>query len=205
MIRSTPTTYKGVRFASALEADWAKTLDALTMVWQYEPDGLVLPGGAWYRPDFHLPRIGVWLEVKGPHNQRIGKPGRLAGALTHADGCKRGTPETVLARPASVQAAGCPCGYGPDFPYRPVVIGRPATSGRMTFEPAECAGGRDQTLAVLRCPHCKQHSFADLSGAPICRRCHLAVDGAPCHRSGTMPFQKVVVPIRHRRPAHMVR
>lgn len=39
-------------------------MDALAIAWQYEPEGFELPSGR-YLPDFLLPEIGCWLEVKG--------------------------------------------------------------------------------------------------------------------------------------------
>lgn len=49
MIKSIPTTYKGVNFRSRLEARWAVMFDALGWAWDYEP--LDLQG---YIPDFVL-------------------------------------------------------------------------------------------------------------------------------------------------------
>ena len=72
-IRAVPKTYAGVRFRSTLEADWAYNLDHFGIVWQYEPEAVQLPSGTYYRPDFYLPDIETWLEVKGPHDERIGK------------------------------------------------------------------------------------------------------------------------------------
>ena len=73
MLAPVPATYAGVEFRSTLEADWAATLDSLGIVWQYEPEAVRLPSGTLYRPDFYLPRIATWLEVKGPHRERIKK------------------------------------------------------------------------------------------------------------------------------------
>jgi hypothetical protein len=55
----------GTAFRSSLEADWACTLDHLGIKWEYEPQRLRLPSGAGYIPDFWLPEIGTWIEVKG--------------------------------------------------------------------------------------------------------------------------------------------
>src|SRR5262245_10502329 len=101
MIRSIKTTYRGVLFASTLEADWAKTLDAMRIVWEYEPEGVTLPDGQRYRCDFYLPRIRTWLEVKGPHDQRLDKAGVLADAVAHAPGCDTGRPVETWAAPTS--------------------------------------------------------------------------------------------------------
>jgi hypothetical protein len=59
------TAYKGYRFRSRLEAKWAVFFDALGLKWEYEPEGYVLPNGEWYLPDFHLPGMNLWVEVKG--------------------------------------------------------------------------------------------------------------------------------------------
>ena len=53
-------------FRSQLEADWVSTLDEYKIEWKYEPQLFTLPGGRRYLPDFHLPQIATWLEVKGP-------------------------------------------------------------------------------------------------------------------------------------------
>lgn len=61
-----PTDYAGCRFRSRLEARWAVFFDKLHIAWEYEPQGFVIePSGRRYLPDFHLPEIGVWVEVKG--------------------------------------------------------------------------------------------------------------------------------------------
>lgn len=80
-ISSIPTTYAGVRFRSTLEADWAATLDSLGIIWQYEPEAVRLPSGMTYRPDFYLPRIATWLEIKGPHMERVFKAYELARSV----------------------------------------------------------------------------------------------------------------------------
>ncbi|MFB6706040.1 hypothetical protein ACFCW6_15160 [Streptomyces sp. NPDC056333] len=66
-IDAVPTTYAGTHFRSRLEADWAVTLDGLGILWEYETRLIVLPSGTQYVPDFWLPEVGTWLEVKGPN------------------------------------------------------------------------------------------------------------------------------------------
>lgn len=58
------TEYAGCRFRSRLEARWAVFFDHLDTPWEYEPQGLDLPSGR-YLPDFWLPDMGIWAEVKG--------------------------------------------------------------------------------------------------------------------------------------------
>lgn len=79
-IKAVPQTYAGVQFRSTLEADWAATLDRLAVSWSYEPEAIELPSGALYRPDFWLPALGCWLEVKGPGVPGIEKAEELAAA-----------------------------------------------------------------------------------------------------------------------------
>ncbi|SEB29763.1 hypothetical protein SAMN04490357_0025 [Streptomyces misionensis] len=84
-IDAVPTTYAGTRFRSRLEADWAITLNGLGIAWDYEPELITLPSGTQYVPDFWLPEIGTWLEVKGPHTPRREKATELGNA--RACGC----------------------------------------------------------------------------------------------------------------------
>jgi hypothetical protein len=63
-IKAIETKYKGYRFRSRLEAKWAVFFDALGIEWEYEKEGYVLPDGTWYLPDFWLPLVRMWAEVK---------------------------------------------------------------------------------------------------------------------------------------------
>lgn len=66
MIKAIETVYKGYRFRSRLEARWAVFFDALGIEWEYEHEGYDLGALGWYLPDFWLPNLGFYLEVKGP-------------------------------------------------------------------------------------------------------------------------------------------
>lgn len=67
-IRAISTSYAGCAFRSRLEARWAVFFDAMKIEWHYEPEGFILaPFGEWYLPDFYLPDLGYWIEVK-PEN-----------------------------------------------------------------------------------------------------------------------------------------
>lgn len=59
-----PTVYRGNQFRSRLEARWAIVFDLIGVPWQYEPEGFALPSGN-YLPDFWLPTIKNYFEVKG--------------------------------------------------------------------------------------------------------------------------------------------
>lgn len=65
------TRYKGFRFRSRLEARWAVFFDCLGIQWVYEPEGYELireAGMLRYLPDFWLPEVGLFAEVKGNLN-----------------------------------------------------------------------------------------------------------------------------------------
>ncbi|MDX9710126.1 MAG: hypothetical protein RBT64_11285 [Trichloromonas sp.] len=62
-IQPIETRYRGYRFRSRLEAKWAVFFDAAKIRWLYEPQGFVVDGRP-YLPDFYLPDIGCYFEVK---------------------------------------------------------------------------------------------------------------------------------------------
>lgn len=64
-IRAIETTYNGYRFRSRTEARWAVFFDAAGIEYEYEPEGYKLPNGDCYLPDFWLPELCYWFEVKG--------------------------------------------------------------------------------------------------------------------------------------------
>jgi hypothetical protein len=74
------TRYKGYLFRSRLEARWAVFYDALDVRWYYEFEGFDLGDGIVYLPDFFLPDLNVWIEIKGmkPTPFEAGKAGWLA-------------------------------------------------------------------------------------------------------------------------------
>lgn len=67
-IKPIPTGYAGCRFRSRLEARYAVWFDSLGIKWLYEPEGYTVgPAGRQtrYLPDFYLPELALWVEVKG--------------------------------------------------------------------------------------------------------------------------------------------
>lgn len=64
MIKAIETEYNGYKFRSRTEARWAVFLDSLGEKYEYEKEGYELPSGR-YLPDFFLPRLDCWLEIKG--------------------------------------------------------------------------------------------------------------------------------------------
>jgi len=70
--RSTPTGHQmrpiqtsayGRRFRSRTEARWAIAFTEYSIRWEYELEGFHLPSGS-YLPDFYLPEVEMWAEVK---------------------------------------------------------------------------------------------------------------------------------------------
>lgn len=88
-IEAKPTNYNGTLFRSVLEATWAANLDHLGIRWDYEPEMFTLPSGTRYLPDFRLPELGIWLEVKGTGVPRVEKAVELGRhlACNCADTC----------------------------------------------------------------------------------------------------------------------
>jgi hypothetical protein len=63
-LKAIETRYKGFRFRSRLEARWAVFFDALGISWSYEPEGFELGRAGRYLPDFWLPDLRMWVEIK---------------------------------------------------------------------------------------------------------------------------------------------
>lgn len=92
MIKAIETRYKGYRFRSRLEARWAVFFDYLGLRWQFEPEGFDLSahGLGYYLPDFFLPELNYWIEVKpesfNPRDTDAYRKLAYVGAATNADG-----------------------------------------------------------------------------------------------------------------------
>ena len=63
-IKPIETVYNGYRFRSRLEARWAVFFDALGIKYEYEPEGFELDDGHHYLPDFYLPAMETYVEIK---------------------------------------------------------------------------------------------------------------------------------------------
>ena len=63
-VRALPVAYRGFRFRSRLEGRWAVFFDAIGIEYQYEPQGFQFDRGVCYLPDFYLPRVNTFAEVK---------------------------------------------------------------------------------------------------------------------------------------------
>lgn len=64
MIKAISTWYNGHEFRSRLEARWAVFLDDIGIEFEYEPEGYQHKDGERYLPDFYLPHVEMFAEVK---------------------------------------------------------------------------------------------------------------------------------------------
>lgn len=67
-IKPIETIYNGNRFRSRLEARVAVALDEMGIKYFYEPEGYALSSGERYLPDFYLPDLDYYVEVKGKND-----------------------------------------------------------------------------------------------------------------------------------------
>ncbi len=65
IIKPIETFYRHYRFRSRAEARWAVFFDALGIPFIYEPEGFEFDDGTLYLPDFYLPTMKTFFEVKG--------------------------------------------------------------------------------------------------------------------------------------------
>lgn len=63
MMKGAITTYNGKRYRSRTEARWAKFFDELQIKHWYEPQKFDF-GDYRYIPDFYLPLLKAWVEIK---------------------------------------------------------------------------------------------------------------------------------------------
>lgn len=77
------TEFNGYRFRSRLEARWAVFLTALGVVYYYEHEGFNLEGKQ-YLPDFWLPALQCFIEIKGaPPTEEEQRLARLLALTAH--------------------------------------------------------------------------------------------------------------------------
>lgn len=170
-IDAIPTVYAGTEFRSRLEARWATFLDSHHIAWQYEPETITLPSGAIYVPDFRLPELGTWIEVKGDGIPRIEK----AIELGETRACRCETDCTCEWPGGELVLIG-----RPPKPYDP--MRDPKMQGVHHIAAANTArqhGGHPNWITACKrtawlgvCPHCGKTGWF-LSTLPIrCRACH---------------------------------
>lgn len=63
-VKSKDTVYNGYNFRSRLEARWASFFDEMGIEYVYEPQSFILESGTLYIPDFYLPKMNAFVEIK---------------------------------------------------------------------------------------------------------------------------------------------
>lgn len=86
IINAIPTTYKGITFRSRTEARWAVFFDEIGIKWDYEPEGYEIGDGSRYLPDFWLPELDSFFEVKPNLEDGLDKAGDLVEAIFRESG-----------------------------------------------------------------------------------------------------------------------
>ena len=177
MQHAIPTRYRGILFRSKLEADWARTFDALGLTWEYEREGEYF-GDQFYLPDFWLPRARQYVEVKA-----VWEPADLRKALALCRHTKR-TPYRPSrgANIALIRAE-------PDGRF----FGWPWLGERVEPLPSfhEMLLEQTRELALLRCVRCLDWWFAELDTDYTCRCCGAVddwVDVAPAFTGRIEPW-----------------
>ena len=104
VLKSRPTTYKGIRMRSRLEADYAADLDRQGYRWRYEPECFASETGQWL-PDFGctFAADGGWAifdEVKPAEPLMKLLPGSLA-YVEHVDALLRQMAVTWASEPGA--------------------------------------------------------------------------------------------------------
>lgn len=162
-----PTEYAGTTFRSRLEADWARTLNAYGITWTYEPETITLPSGTVYIPDFWLPLLNTWIEVKGPGIPRTEKTAELART--------RPGQLVILGRKA--------------LPSTGDETGRRPSCGYLNWETPY-----GPSAYITSCPECDRTQWITLRRPWSCRVCRCSLEENLLHRAVDRRFRFVEGP-----------
>ena len=69
-MRAIETEWRGFKFRSRLEARYAVMFEEMGIGWDYEFQGFDLRDGRRYLPDFWLPQLDLYVEIKGTEVNR---------------------------------------------------------------------------------------------------------------------------------------
>lgn len=180
-MRALPAIYNGQRFASRLECRWAYFWDALGVPWSYEPEVLELAGDApiTYIPDFFLPDMQCWVEIKGEIVSDV------AGLLI-IEKCRRLALQS--SRPVIL------CFSEPYDPKCAVFHGSKMYSSCRWTHCQVCGGLaigiRTGSISTIRCPRSKEHGASGLSMAEIKERRQLLTSAALLARQARFGWPK---------------
>lgn len=184
-IEAIPSWYAGITFRSKLEADWAATLDEWGIRWEYEPETITLSAGVNYIPDFWLPDVGTWLEVKGTGVPRIEKAielGKTRACRCDSDcTCRWPGGEFVL------------IGH-PPLRFNPWADHDPEADHRASWAIERAAwnhhghlnwsNATGRTTWLARCPDCRRGGWTGGGTLVACRACGSRMAGGTAYQSG---------------------
>lgn len=89
-LKAIPTLYEGITYRSRLEARWAVFFHCLRIDARYEHEGYEFPNGIRYLPDFWLPDLDCFIEIKpNEPNETCGLLGITYNGRSERLPCKR--------------------------------------------------------------------------------------------------------------------
>lgn len=117
-MKSIPTEFNGITFRSRTEARWAIFMRNLGVKYDYEAEGYDLDG-LHYLPDFWLPDLKAFLEIKpeAPNNQEMERALRLANYTKRKIFIQSGSPRLPDLADASDSMRCIFPGESEDVPY----------------------------------------------------------------------------------------
>ncbi|MCX5138352.1 hypothetical protein [Streptomyces sp. NBC_00338] len=196
-VEALPTWYGGTTFRSALEASWAATLDTLRIVWEYEPETVTLPSGATYIPDFKLPEIGAWLEVKGTGVPRVEKAVEFGKTLAcdcemYACTCDwPGGELVIIGHPPKPYDAWSDPRFADaeNINYQAMAANRRRHGGHPNW-----SSTRNGPLWLTRCSDCNRGTWFESSQ---CRACRGSLAGCQGYQTGAseLEFRRITGPV----------
>jgi hypothetical protein len=161
---SIPTVYRGIKFRSKLEADYARWFDSLHILYAYEPEGFCV-NNVCYAPDFWLPELKTVFEVKGVFDEndttKMSAFAPLAArhAITTIVGMSPAPDRLYICRPSPQAFWGNPYLQPPTEPNISY-FSSPTDPYRLEME-----------VAVYRCDFCGHAFFCDTHLWFACQAC----------------------------------
>lgn len=174
-IKPIETLYKGYKFRSRLEARWAVFFDECGIEWEYELEGYELSNGLFYLPDFYLPKMNTFFEVKGAKKyEDISYEDRLKIECFIKDGNR------IAIGYSDMTFQAC-SGEG--------INNNGQSEWRLEKEKEESC--------IARCPNCNEYTFYGLTGSWFCGCCeeHIKAYGLLGDLSNAYDHSEISIPI----------
>jgi hypothetical protein len=170
-VKAVPTTYAGIEFRSRLEARTAMLLNQHQLDWHYEAEAFELSDGTRYLPDFWLPKIGTYIEVKGQNVPGVEKAERFAADLTGENG--RGfaaDPDGQVDREWM-------------HPTHMVIIASLGTRFAAPGERLSVVNALGASVVAMECSSCRTRQWLNIGGF-VCRACGTDLEWDAYFREG---------------------